>query len=188
MDRHPAPPPNPYPLGPYLRPWQFLQNKTASCSLQFVESRALLHMPGGDQQGGGGFISIAFRIVPYLTQHLLHLKQVLWNLYPPATRSSAAYTDLLHLGHLGVSAATKGILGSAIGTMVGRWVRKMGIIIEESSCITNQVTITHLHRTVDDILERGRVHLMGAENRINEAVVGVTIITIVRVPTSSTSS
>lgn len=46
MDRHPAPPPNPYPLGPYLRPWQFLQNSTDSCSLQFVESRALEHMPG----------------------------------------------------------------------------------------------------------------------------------------------
>lgn len=53
MDRHPAPPPNPYPLGPYFRPWQFLQNSTDSCSLQFVESRALLHMPGGGDENYG---------------------------------------------------------------------------------------------------------------------------------------
>lgn len=47
MDRHPAPPPKPYPLGPYLRAWQFLQNNSLSCSVQFVESRALLHIPVG---------------------------------------------------------------------------------------------------------------------------------------------
>lgn len=118
MDRHPAPPPNPYPLGPYLRPWQFLQNSTDSCSLQFVESRALEHMPG---EGGKKeeLVTKSAEIIPINfwlrlnIGNLLHLKQVLWNLYPPATRSSAAYTDLPHLGHLGVSTGVKGILGSA---------------------------------------------------------------------------
>lgn len=42
--------------------------------------------------------------------NLPHLKHVLWYLYPPATRSSAAYTDLLHLGHFGFSTGLKGIL------------------------------------------------------------------------------
>lgn len=32
------------------------------------------------------------------------------HLSPPATRSSAAYTDLPHLGHLGCSTGLKGIL------------------------------------------------------------------------------
>jgi hypothetical protein len=35
-------------------------------------------------------------------------------LYPPAIRSSAAYTDLEHLGHFGCSIATKGILGADV--------------------------------------------------------------------------
>jgi len=84
IDKQPAPPPKPYPFGPYLRPWQFLQNNSFSCSVQLVESNILLHIP--------------------------HLKHDLWNLYPPATRSSAAYTDLPHFGHFGFSAGTKGIL------------------------------------------------------------------------------
>ncbi|VEN36187.1 unnamed protein product, partial [Callosobruchus maculatus] len=84
MLRHPAPPPKPYPLGPYLRAWQFLQYSSASCSVTLVESNILPHLP--------------------------HLKHDLWNLYPPATRSSAAYTDLPHFGHFGLSAGLKGIL------------------------------------------------------------------------------
>lgn len=119
MDRHPAPPPNPYPLGPYLRPWQFLQNRTDSCSLQFVESRALLHMPKWKKNDMvGHWYGISDRAICQFA-NLLHLKQVLWNLYPPATRSSAAYTDLLHLGHLGVSTATKGILDCNSGVVEG---------------------------------------------------------------------
>lgn len=42
--------------------------------------------------------------------YLPHLKHPLWYLYPPATRSSAAYTDLVHFGHFGCEAGTKGIL------------------------------------------------------------------------------
>lgn len=45
IDKQPAPPPKPYPFGPYLRPWQFLQNNSLSCSVQFVESNILLHIP-----------------------------------------------------------------------------------------------------------------------------------------------
>lgn len=84
IDRQPAPPPKPYPFGPYLRPWQFLQYSSFSCSAQFVESSILPHIP--------------------------HLKHPLCHLCPPATRSSAAYTDLPHLGHFGFSAGLKGIL------------------------------------------------------------------------------
>lgn len=50
-----------------------------------------------------------------ICMHLPHLKHVLWNLYPPATRSSAAYTDLPHFGHFGLSTGTKGILSDFIG-------------------------------------------------------------------------
>lgn len=45
IDKAPAPPPKPYPFGPYLRPWQFLQYNSFSCSVQFVESNILLHIP-----------------------------------------------------------------------------------------------------------------------------------------------
>lgn len=45
IERHPAPPPNPYPLGPNLRPWQTLQKSSPSCSEQFVESSSLLQRP-----------------------------------------------------------------------------------------------------------------------------------------------
>ena len=38
------------------------------------------------------------------------MKQTLCHLYPPATFSSAAYTDRPHLGHLGESATLNGIL------------------------------------------------------------------------------
>lgn len=43
-------------------------------------------------------------------ERLPHLKHILCHLSPPATRSSAAYTDLPHLGHLGCSTGLKGIL------------------------------------------------------------------------------
>ena len=36
-------------------------------------------------------------------RYSLHLKQVLWYLCPPETRSSAAYTDRSHTGHLACS-------------------------------------------------------------------------------------
>lgn len=45
IDMHPAPPPNPYPFGPYFRPWQFLQYNSASCSAQLVESKNFWHIP-----------------------------------------------------------------------------------------------------------------------------------------------
>jgi len=45
-----------------------------------------------------------------LEQYLPHLKHILCHFSPPATRSSAAYTDLPHLGHLGFSTGLKGIL------------------------------------------------------------------------------
>lgn len=45
----------------------------------------------------------------YLVQYLPHLKHILCHFSPPATRSSAAYTDLPHLGHLGFSTGLKGI-------------------------------------------------------------------------------
>ena len=45
-----------------------------------------------------------------LNINLPHLKHCLCHFMPPATRSSAAYTDLEHLGHLEISAGTKGIL------------------------------------------------------------------------------
>lgn len=45
MDMHPAPPPNPYPFGPYFLPWQFLQYNSASCSAQLVESKNFPHIP-----------------------------------------------------------------------------------------------------------------------------------------------
>nr|CAI5841616.1 unnamed protein product [Callosobruchus analis] len=96
MLRHPAPPPKPYPLGPYLRAWQFLQYSSASCSVTLVESNILPHIPETTTNN--------------ILDNLPHLKHDLWNLYPPATRSSAAYTDLPHLGHFGLSAGLKGIL------------------------------------------------------------------------------
>lgn len=46
MDRQPAPPPKPYPLGPNLRPWHTLQKSSPSCSEQFVESSNLPQRPG----------------------------------------------------------------------------------------------------------------------------------------------
>ena len=41
--------------------------------------------------------------------HMEHLKQPVCHLCPPANFSSAAYTDLLHFGHLGISIGLKGI-------------------------------------------------------------------------------
>lgn len=38
----PAPRPNPTPLGPYLRPWHFLQKSSAPCSATLVESKRVL--------------------------------------------------------------------------------------------------------------------------------------------------
>jgi len=46
----------------------------------------------------------------FVKSYLPHLKHILWYLYPPAIRSSAAYTDFTHFGHFGCSMATKGIL------------------------------------------------------------------------------
>lgn len=46
MLKAPAPPPNPYPLGPYLRAWQTLQKSSFSWVLALVESNILLHRPG----------------------------------------------------------------------------------------------------------------------------------------------
>lgn len=45
MFKAPAPAPKPYPLIPNLRPWQFLQYNSFSCSVQLVESKGLLHKP-----------------------------------------------------------------------------------------------------------------------------------------------
>ena len=50
MLRAPAPPPNPYPFGPYLRAWQTLQKSSFSWVLALVESNILLHKPS--QQSG----------------------------------------------------------------------------------------------------------------------------------------
>ena len=68
------------------------------------------------------------RSVSYTRMFLQHLKQTLCHLNPPATFSSAAYTFLSHLGHLGASGALKGIVSvcllAAVGSIVvrrGRW-------------------------------------------------------------------
>lgn len=45
MDRQPAPPPKPYPLGPNLRAWHILQNSSPSCSEQLVESSNFWQRP-----------------------------------------------------------------------------------------------------------------------------------------------
>lgn len=45
-----------------------------------------------------------------LFKDLPHLKHVLCHFWPPASRSSAAYTDFPHLGHFGFSGGLKGIL------------------------------------------------------------------------------
>jgi len=79
----PAPDPKPYPLGPYFLPWHVLQKRTFSWQLIFVESSILLH--------------------------ILHLKHSLWNWSSPTALASAAYTDLLHLGHFMLSGALNGI-------------------------------------------------------------------------------
>ena len=42
--------------------------------------------------------------------YLLHLKQTLCHLCPPASFSSAAYTDRSHLGHIGASGALNGMV------------------------------------------------------------------------------
>ena len=55
----------------------------------------------------------SFQNLNVLNLLLLHLKQALCHLWPPAIFSSAAYTDLVHLGHLGASElALNGILAS----------------------------------------------------------------------------
>jgi hypothetical protein len=74
MLRQPAPPPKPYPLGPYLRAWQFLQNSSASCSVQLVESNILPHIPAAHTltSTGGGDNRSSFYL-PHLKQDLCHL-------------------------------------------------------------------------------------------------------------------
>lgn len=66
IDKAPAPPPKPYPFGPYLRPWQFLQNNSLSCSVQFVESNILLHIsiefPNGPKMRSLNFILFRLQI------------------------------------------------------------------------------------------------------------------------------
>lgn len=59
--------------------------------------------------------------------YLPHLKHILCHLYPPAIRSSAAYTDLEHLGHFGCSIATKGILGIELDDCTNKTENKIKI-------------------------------------------------------------
>lgn len=60
MDKHPAPPPNPYPFGPYFLPWQFLQYNSLSCSAQLVESNIFPHIPVCE------FVYLIIKICNYL--------------------------------------------------------------------------------------------------------------------------
>lgn len=103
--KHPAPPPKPYPFGPYFLPWQFLQYNSLSCSAQFVESKNLPHISTRFRHR---FIYCRLNSIS-TNLNSPHLKHILCHLCPPAIRSSAAYTDLSHFGHLGCSTGTKGI-------------------------------------------------------------------------------
>jgi hypothetical protein len=83
--------------------------------LDIVEKRNILHCqkmnPCCPDRRNASYVNItALNEDRHLKQYLPHLKHILWNFSPPATLSSAAYTDLPHLGHLGFSTGLKGIL------------------------------------------------------------------------------
>jgi len=73
-----------------------------------VESSILLHIPKKPNQSKVFPQNMLMQKV-HRNFILPHLKHVLCHFSPPAKRSSAAYTDLPHFGHLGLSGGLNGI-------------------------------------------------------------------------------